>query len=429
MEEKTDITAFHHRMSQHSAQWERRQSWLEPTAILQYNEAVYFYDFVRAALYDTGKEQTLLAHYYFKLPSLNTEYVIELTDRSYRLEVDDIVLSIYNTGVGVLAFHLNNKMETQAAPDDILRINQYGRRLYPPFLKSNTDLIGTQAFFEDNDWKRGLAGVKEIELAKSISLEAHGKTWLKEDFSKWAIQPSLDTEPGLIRQILPKDLLQEVKITPVLDDRMFVVCWYGNDALSQKLRQVNADEGYKNDEWWYRFIFVDGGFKTCQNDEMTKQFLTDHTNARWTNFGTFYGVSRYSLVCLTDSMATTPFAKLLCSHVQTIYYKIALLSLIQRACVLRFSEEVTAISQLTPNDSQIGRKVSSLYRQYLRFINKIYFREVTAQEQGIEIYDLLQKHMRLKDHTQELETEIQELHNYANLIEQGLRNDKLALLT
>lgn len=431
LEEKTNLLPLIKTMALHGSQWERRQTWLEPQAILHYNEAVYFYDFVRAALYDTGKGQTLLCHYYCKLPHpTDTEYVIELGNgATYRLAVDDIVLSFYNTGVGVMAFHLNNKRENQASPDDILRINQYGRRLYPPFLTSDTSLIGTQAFFEDDDWNRGLTGVKGPELAQSLRLEVNDKVWLKEDFADYAIQPRIDIEPGLIRQLLPKAVLQDIKLTPVLDDRMFVVCWYGSDDLIRKIRYGKSDQAYKKNDWWYKFIFVDGGFKTCQNDEMAERLLKQHTNARWAKFGTFYGVSRYSMVCLTESIKKNSFAAVICSHMQTMYYKIALLSLVQRACVLRFSEEITAISQLSSDDRKIGRKVSSLYRQYLRFINKIYFREVTAQEQGIELYGLLQKHMRLEEQTRELEVEVQELHSYVNILEGERRNEKLDILT
>jgi len=431
IEEKTDLTRLQLKMEQYRHQWERRASWADPQAVTHYNEANYFYDFVRPAMYDLGREDTMQSHYYYKLPVLGgTEYVIELADgTTYRLEVDDIVISFYNMGVGIAAFHLLNRKEGQSKPDDILKINQFGRRLYPPFLGADYSKIGQQSFFEYSDWQAGLKSVQDRELAASLRLEANSQPWITEDFVDWAIKPQLDREPGLIRQLLPQPLLEEVSLTPVLDDRMFVVCWYGNDDLIKTFQKSKPDQTYKTDDWWYKFVFVDGNDKSCQNAEMTKDLLKKHTNARWANWGTFYGVSRYSLVCLTQSMNTEFFAKVACSHMQTMYYKIALLSLVQRSCVLRFSKEITTISQLSSNDREIGQKVSSLYKQYLRFINKIYFREVTAQEQGVELYDLLQKHMRLEAHTQELEVEVQELHNYVNIIEEERRNDKLDLLT
>jgi Mg2+ and Co2+ transporter CorA len=97
--------------------------------------------------------------------------------------------------------------------------------------------------------------------------------------------------------------------------------------------------------------------------------------------------------------------------------------------MLRFSQEVTNISQLPAKDRKIGKRVGSLYKQYIRFINKIYFREVTAQEQGIELYDMLQTHMRLDVHVKELEGEIRELHNYVLILEENERSEKLDVLT
>lgn len=427
LEQKTGLELLQAKMKQAGQHWERRQTWLEPQAIAHYNEAVYFFDFVRPVLYDSGKPESLLCHYYCRLPSSNTEYVIEHEEgKYYWLEVDDIVVSFYSTGVGVFAFHLHNKDKSQAGPDTILRINQYGRRLFPPFLSLDYALLGQQAFFEYANWEKGLSDAKGREMAHSIRLEANGQPWLVEDFADWAIKPKIDREPGLIGQLLPKSLLNSIRISPVLDDRMFVVCWYGNDEFSEKFKKPEA---YKTDEWWYKYTFIDANDMTCQNDEMSKKLAYKHTYARWMKYGTLYGVSRYSLVCLTATFEKSFFARILCSHIQTVYYKIALLSLVQRACVMRFSEEITAISQLATGDRKIGLKVSSLYKQYLRFINKIYFREVTAQEQGIEIYGLLQKHMRLEAQTQELEVEVQELHSYVNILEGERRNEKLDILT
>lgn len=427
-EKKTDLLRLNNIMAKNSQTWQRRETWLDPKAVVHYNEANFFYDFVHPAMYDTGLGKSLLSHYYRILPAPGkTEYVIELSNgKTYRLEVDDIVVNFYDSGVGVLAFHLYNKEKSQSAPEDILMINQFGRRLYPPFLGADNDLVGAQEFFEYDNWSKGLEEVKQFELAQSIRLEYGSQTLFIEDFSDWAIKPIFDREPGLVKQLLPDQLLKEIRLTPVIDDRMFVICWYGNDLLSKSLQEWPQ---LLSDKWWYRYVFVDGEGMTCQDPEMSKNLIKEHTNTRWMKYGTLYGVSRYSMVCLTEEMKPKSFSRVICSHMQTVYYKIALLCLVQRAGVVRFSDEVTAISQLPEEDSGIAKKVSSLYKQYLRFINKIYFREVTAQEQGIELYDLLQKHMRLGDHTKELEVEVRELNHYVVILEAERRNKKLDLIT
>jgi Mg2+ and Co2+ transporter CorA len=74
-------------------------------------------------------------------------------------------------------------------------------------------------------------------------------------------------------------------------------------------------------------------------------------------------------------------------------------------------------------------RVSNLYKQYIRFVNRIYFREVTAQEQGIEFYDMLQKHMKIESNVKDLDDEIGELHSYTTLIEEQKQNQNIELLT
>lgn len=433
LEDQTDLLRIEQLMALDSSRWERRASWLQPQSLVQFNELVYFYEFVRPVLYDSGKDDSLQRHYYFKAPAEPFDYVIELSGgRTYRLEIDDIVISFFNTGVGVVAFHLLNKDREQSSPKDILNINAFGRRVYPPFLSTNLELLGQQAFFQDDDWLRGLSNTQQFNnMAKAIRLETNRVPYVEEDFLSWVTNQDPEREPELIQKLLPIPLREEVDFAPVLDDRMFTVCWYGNTQLIQHLKGDDPEEKYKTDDWWYQYVFVDNDGATCPNLTRRKELLTESTNPRWIskNASTFYGISRYSFVVLNKQKDDDFFGQIVCSHTQTLYYKISLLGLVQRASLLRFSQEVTNISQLPKKDPNIGARVSSLFKQYIRFVNKIYFREVTAQEQGIELYDTLQSQMRLEKQVKDLELEIQELHGYVSMLEEEQRNDKLDVLT
>lgn len=438
LEEQTDLQGLTSLLEGQSSNWEKQAAWYPPKTLVQYNEASYFYDFVRTALYDNDVQDAILRHYRYKLPSdASYSLTVKSTGKTYRLRMDDILLHLYNTGVGVLSFHLYNEDPAQSQPDDILRINQYGRRLYPPFFATQPEKIGQSEFFEDQDWARGLAGVKNFELPAKISLEKNGTPFAIETFDVLSIPSKIEQLPRHVTQLFHREIWSEIKLLPVLDDRMFVLCWYGNDELIARIKDrttTSSEPGKPNyryycDDWWYKFIFVDGENKTCQNEEMTIDLLRQHTNARWANAGTLYGVSRYSFVCLTNEInEPDAIARIIASHIQTMYYKMVELSLVQRACLLRFSDEVTEVSKLKPAKELAGR-VSSLFKEYIRFVNKIYFREVTAQEQGIELYDLLQKHMRLDSQVKDLEKEIEELHQYVMMMEENKRNNNLETLT
>jgi Mg2+ and Co2+ transporter CorA len=113
-----------------------------------------------------------------------------------------------------------------------------------------------------------------------------------------------------------------------------------------------------------------------------------------------------------------------------MYARMVELSLIQRASILKFSDEVTRLSELREtNESDLADRISDFYREYIRFVNQVYFREVTAQEQGIEMYDMIQEKMKISSQVSDLDNEISELHQYATLIEDKKRNKSLSLLT
>ncbi len=435
-------------------------------SVLNYNEFNYFYDFVRDILYDKpdskDEKEKFISNYFYDIAPESLYYKIKVRNTKntvpafweYKLNIDSIILNLYSTGVGVLSFHLCNREIGQSSQDDILRINQYGRRLYPPFFAINPEITGTQAQFKAGGFEYGLESSKGNELADAITI---GYDECSEDFSRYNTFSQFKTNPfqlsngfkflfkGVPLTVEKECATQDNKIfiSPLLDDRMFVQCWYGNDDLANKLskdleynenipikKEVNY--GFKTNDWWYKYLFIDGGMMTCQNGEWAYDFINKQTNARWVNFGTLYGISRYSFMALTGSLENLKNnnAHFLVNHMQTMYYKMVELCLVQRACILRFSDEVTHLSSMKmKDDPYLPEKVSNLYKQYIRFINKIYFREVTAQEQGIELYNLLQEQMQLEKQVKSLDEEIEELHNYVMLVQDKKQNRNIELIT
>ena len=104
------------------------------------------------------------------------------------------------------------------------------------------------------------------------------------------------------------------------------------------------------------------------------------------------------------------------------------LILVQKASILRFSAEVTNISNLE-NRKELSLKLGSLYKEYIRFVNQIHFREVSAQDQGIEMYEKLYKLIKINEHVEKLDKEIEELYNYVTLREDRRANNTVSLLT
>ncbi|MBV5278483.1 MAG: hypothetical protein J0647_05535, partial [Campylobacteraceae bacterium] len=245
-------------------------------------------------------------------------------------------LRIFETGIGIISFHIKN--DTYCDIKSVLEINDYGRRIYPEYLDAKNqcslvpDYISINGVSETFNYE---VAPTEIELSK------------------------------IIQYLIPVE-----KITPSIDDRMFVISYFKNQELIEELKK-----NYKTNDAWYEYIFIDGDGKTIHNNEMQEVLTSKATYPRWQQKGTLYGTSRYSFVCLSDN----DFSLI---HMKTIYFQMFSLLLMVRATVLKFSGEVSQIAREIDIDST---KVGEIYQEYVQFINNFYFREITSREQGIEM--------------------------------------------
>lgn len=390
-------------------------------AELLYDEKNYYYKFVHPAIYDTGEPDTLIKHFERKEPQSDgpiCTYNIKIKKDGvvleYRLKLDAINLNFYSTGVGLLSFYLVNAEYEDFA--DILNINQYGRRVFPPFY---ADIEGRGQIALDIQIE-GLTG----------PCERYG-----EDFLNYS--PQMDWLPAKFIGNLIEDLQADLKIIPIIDDRMFVNCWYQNKDLASKF-YYDDNSPYKNNAQlqnqkaqkfiessdWYRYLYVDAGnTPTCRNLKMRKNIVESTTYLRWQEEGSLYGATRYSFMLLAAPGFYSE--NILSVHMRTTYSRMIELVLVQRASMLKFSEEVTKVSNLKGKDEVlIAHRIGSLYKEYIRFMNQIYFKEITTQDQGTELYNLLLKQFESDKQAKDLDEEIGELHGYISLMIDNSRNIK-----
>jgi hypothetical protein len=381
-----------------------------------YNEQNFYYKFVHPALYDENTENSIIHHYERKEPrQQEVSYIISVKNKTYTLSVDAINLNLYATGVGMLSFFLKNENISQKEAQDILTINQCGRRIFPPF-------------FDDIDKKEETADYIQIT---GLNGDAGG---FKEDFSTYKIHKKTWYPACFVRNLIA-DLSPDIEVIPVIDDRMFVNCWYASDEITGEFKNADkkrVDTFFAENDFWYKYVFVDVSKPTCQNDEMRLKLLSEQTYKRWQKEGMLYGVSRYSFVFLTTN---NWFQKnILATYMRTVYSRMIELVLIQYASRLRFSDEVTRVSYLSKRkgiDKSIMEQIRSLYKEYIRFINQIHFREVSIQDQGIELYQLISQTLNIEKYVEKVDKEIAELHQYMDLLDDKIRNrnaEKLNLI-
>ncbi len=369
---------------------------------LDYNEIVYFYDFVKDSLFNTQEFKEGATSYYFEKKLDDTTIELKIKGKEpYILTLEGINLRLFDTGVGILSFEIENYTYNQI--DDILKINDYGRRVYPQFLGEGFNTEATKYIFLPEFIKiNGITEAfdtkyTEIKIAKYIT-DILGKSFTTNRTKK------------------DKHYIQSI-----IDDRMFVLCWYGNNAFSSCIKE-NIEN--KN---WYRYVFVDGNDITVQDKKMHKELIEKATYKRWNNYGTFFGITRYSFMVLSNRDYFGE--KILLNHIKTIYYQMVILLLVQRASLLRFSDEITAISDVRGGEIPSVENISILYKNYLRFVNKLYFKEITAQDQGIELYDKAIDIMNIKRDIEDLRQEIGSLNSYAFLEQEREEKEQMNQLT
>lgn len=414
--------------------------------IENYNEYTYFYNNVRDAIYGNdqapNKRQNMVKIYHYKKEEQG-KYIIgckreksnphekieeQYECKEYCLKLTKVELKIYTTGIGILSFFVeNDKYDTL---DELTQINEYGRRIFPQFIDLETGETDK---------------TKEVFLAEYLKIE-YGETKIEERFNE-----DYRVSGNKVAQIIvgmlgkryfssDKDAIHSYKdqelffaIRPLIDDRMFVVSSWINDEQSKNLASytknkkhkkltshIKDDENkypYLTSKEWYRYIFCEPSI-CCENQSMLEQILEKHTYDRWSNYGTLYGVSYYSFVALANEEGRKHVEK----DMMTTYYQMVCLALAQRGSILRFENELTDISIYVMGNIEKERTdmaikaIQELYENFKFFMSGLYFREVTAQEQGIELYDLIKKVMKIEKNIETLKQDIGELFQYANLL-------------
>lgn len=386
---------------------------------LNYSEFVYFHRYVRETAF-TGNKESSLFDYYLKKCEEGSTLELSMADGiSYKLALDYLSLHVFETGIGILSLELKNT--TTAEFSDILRINDLLRRIYPSFLDSN----GTTAS-QKND---------KILPDKIILHLSDGK--VEEDFSA----PFINTTNQIkiarhISMLLGESFLDCFYAEPVIDDRMYTLCWYANNDLSDYMKNiVSGKYAYEDSEDWYKFVFVDSGIESCcKNRKMRQELIRTSTYARWIECGTLFGISRYSFVALTGS---SDFSyNVVRNHMHRQYYQMVIFLLAQRASAINFANQIASISKLIDqldikkgDVKIIADEVRTLHGKFIGFVNRMWFEEVTPQEQGIELFDIAQRQMKLKDQISELKEEMKELFEFVELHHQKEQNLAVYRLT
>lgn len=358
-----------------------------------YNEFVYFYKPIRTALYTIHKEPVIVRNYTYKSLASNNYFIITVSGIAYKLHIEAIGLKIYKTGIGLLSFTLSNT--DYGGFEAIEGINSFSKGVYPPLLP--------------------LSKAKEELFPDEIILHLNDQCHIDERYEKNYLKKGLDISK-VIMEVLGKDFEPKeshgkngkIAIETILGNQMFCLCLYKNKEI---LRSIQ--EGTVSYETLERMMTINKKVAYHEEDD-----IPEHIGSTYylKNEGGIYGISRFALLCVAKEIPKN-----------RLYDQLVSLVLMQRATLLSLSNEIAKVSTL--GKEEISSAISSIYEIYIQFINQLYFKEVTEDAQGAHIYEKLSEQLKIQEELEQLNFEIDEVREYANLVEQAQSTVKVELLT
>ena len=345
--------------------------------------------------------------------------------------------------IAVLIFELEN--HEHRTLDDVDAINEYGRRINLPVLiasdgKKNVthpicaDKIsisfGNINFTEDYVKTMNSIGTDTTFLEKHIAM----------NYIMRPIQELLDGrgEDNGGYEVTAHEEHQNNStfyIKPCVDDRMFVCCLVRDDEYSNKIKEFDTARGeyrylsdcytfdakgnaekYGLDLDIYKLIFIETSV-TSQSASMRHELLKRCVYDRWIDYGTIHGVTHHSIVCLTS--ADEGIIDSVINPFLTEYVQLAVLTVVQRAVILLLSDEASEVANGFAGDEVITKEeiasIEKLQARYVTAQNQLLLSEVTVQEQGVEIYEMLKNELYIKENMADLDSEIRNLRDAADI--------------
>lgn len=413
-----------------------------------YDQYHYFNQAARNALYTTNDDQSAVVwNYRYDLERLNPDgsysgdwlrkekkadnpakYVIQREDKKKELAINGLRLKLFNTGVGMLIFELENY--SYSDEESIVFINEFGRRVFMPYLNANDDRTCKLCA----DCISLMYGEKEI-LGASGKVSGAEQEYENETKLAQPITFFLSNNNGY-SITTSKASKKNFFIEPIIDDRMFVACFYENKDFVNGMslwkdgrykyfydaenyipneKTIPDPQGKPNGHdnaaaQLYKMMFVDGVGLSCHSRVMLKSLLEKHIYDRWLEYafyddknnlvksGSITGITEYSMITVAS------FAPAVVTPFLTEYIEMVILVLAQRASLLAFERTISEIA-CQKNKMDVDR----VQRDYVIFQSELLLQEVTPQQQGIELYDMLIDNLFINKQQKEIENQIKSL--------------------
>lgn len=388
----------------------------------------YFSEPAEAIYFHPEESNAICTVYEYPLEKEDVYYHIKKGNACYELPIEGIELHVYNCGIGILFFKTLNF--SYYSIQELKAINDYGRRIkiaYVPQFKNSTRIWADEVGLKILDSK---GNIKYSSIMKYEKIIGEILAGVNEDGNVNKIMGKAEFLCDVLygRFGFDKkeadDREKTFEILSYSDDRMFLISMIRDNALSTEVKSLSNLEDEQNkkelsmlQEKIYSIVYADPSDATCQDTLMRSELLKKSLYKRWLTWGSLSGVTSYSYVTITtngngiNEGVVRPFYK--------EYIYLVSLVLAQRIEISVFSQETAKNAQLFNGNKalqvfRLGRQ-AALQKRYIIFKNQMLLAEPTCQEQGIDIYKLLQKQLFVDEEQTVLESQLQSLYESINI--------------
>lgn len=408
---------------------------------IKYAAYQYFTPAAQDILFNTsGKGNVHLYEYDFGEDAA-AAYVIEKYEESkkegcvrntYTLKLTGVRLKVYDTGIAILIIEGEN--HDHRSLDAVNAINEHGRRVNLPFIPvpQGSPLCADSISITVNGKAVSTENFEGFIKKLHEDPENQNVSW---DFIAKPIQYLIDGDgenEGNMRITTQKRSGEKYfQIRPCIDDRMFVCCLVRDKRFSKQLK------GFDNERHAYHYLtgcdsseprireLSDALYKlisveksiTCNSAVMKKALLQKNVYDRWIDYGTIHGMCQHSVICVTGEESYLQYAVINPFLSQIV--EMATLTVVQRSHQLLLFDRISDISEKFRNeaemdDEQLGQ-IEKLQKLYVKCQNQILLPQVTVQEQGVELYDMMQERLMIANNARTMDEQMNNLRDVSTM--------------
>jgi len=370
-------------------------------------------------------------------------YRIVCKEKTYDLMIDSIELHLYKYGMGIIFIKTLN-VDSNSTLQDIKTINDKGRAISIPFIPDNIpDNKDASILCPEKIAILKKSGNKEVELrATDFRKKINDYNQNKSEENRIKLLDDAEFMEYILNHNLSGNGSNNIKYEVFSDYRMFVISLIRDDVISSRLETSEWRDSVEGMKEIYALVHIDENDSSCQHEGMLAELLKDECYWRWADWGTLYGITEYSCVCVTSRTVKINSSVIRPFYAEYIYF--VSLVLAQRMGLMMFSKEAEKKARLISNKKDgklivgniylpriIGlilnklkgnliwsgdcKKIISIQEKYIEFQNSIMLLELSCQEQGIELYQLIKKQMYVDIEQDVLDKQLQGMYDVVNI--------------